>query len=327
MPALYKVWDTIVATDAEAMGWALFEQLCAVVLSLRLSVLVDHHRDLHPAGPAVVSASELLAGVHWAQGKGLPAALAFTRDHEPDPTTVGTVTHQWPLSAKAKATQPHLRVRLQTGYQVDLTSTACGVALVNAPSAPYADVFMPLRVQGQDKPVLLLLQCKWTNANKGITAATIWGEYKKCGDAWRRARLAEHFGSWIFVAVTSSPVEEELPTGALPLECGPSYLGCVSKANFRDFFGPTFASRAAISSRVDLDVNQMCQSDVQLALGVSSPAAAEIVRAREKARIRSASELLALVHEPKARERVGSVCSRKVLVFDKAEPEPDLDRV
>lgn len=207
LPALYKVWDTIVATDAEAMGWALFEQLCAVVLSLRLGVLADHHRDLHPAGPAVVSASELLAGVRWAQGKGLPAALAFTRDHEPDPTMVGTVTHQWPLSTKAKATQLALRVRLQTGYQVDLTSTACGVALVNAPSAPYADVFMPLRVQGQDKPVLLLLQCKWTNANKGITATTIWGEYKKCGDAWRRARLAKHFGSWIFVAVTSSPVE------------------------------------------------------------------------------------------------------------------------
>ena len=47
LPALHKVWDTIVATDAEAMGWAKFEQLCAVVLSLRLSVLADHFRDLH----------------------------------------------------------------------------------------------------------------------------------------------------------------------------------------------------------------------------------------------------------------------------------------
>ena len=118
--------------------------------------------------------------------------------------------------------------------------------------------------------------------------------------------------------MTSSPVDM-LPTAALPAEYGTSYLGCVSQANFRDFFGPTFASRAAISSRIDLDVNQLCLSDVQLTLGVSSPVAAEIVRAREKARIHSASELLALVSDPKVKQRVSSVCRRGVLKFEEEE--------
>lgn len=140
------------------------------MLSLCLSVLSAHYRkDLRSGapGPAIVPASELLAGVHWAHSGGL--ALVFALENEPDPA-VGTVTHQWPLSPQANAAQLRLLVHLETGPQVSLTYTACGMALVNAPNAPYADVIMPLHVQGQEKPALLLLQCKWTSATKRLTS-------------------------------------------------------------------------------------------------------------------------------------------------------------
>lgn len=249
---LKKLHELLYPPAEPALGWDKFEVFCARVMGLRVTVLGELQRS---RAELDTTAGALLAGVRWAWRA--PAVAIDLSDSERHglglsgnscaAPACSTMAHKWPSTAgstDAAATQLPRWVRLRDlDLRLDLCGGGCGVALVNAPSAPYADVVLSLKViMGANKPFLVLLQCKWHNATADL-ASVAAEEYGKCGAMWREHRLEEHFAGWALVIVTSANV------ATLPAKCsdyGDSYLGCVSRSEFTDFFGPTLAGRLGV---------------------------------------------------------------------------------
>ncbi len=266
---LQSFWSILCEPASPILGWDGFESVCAAFLSLRLNCF-------RRSSSLQVPLRQLLHGAQWVKSNAPPLLFQLQLPSASDDHIVrlsrrfpcGSVKFRAHASPLAKS---FLLKCAATNTVFDIrTEQAQGRCFVNAPGAPFADVVLSLWHDGSNKPYLVLLQQKFYKSTTVLCCSDIQKEYNKCATALHKCAMEGSFAGWTLVVITTAPTEDIAAYQRWSLLPN-TYLGVVSQANFSNFFGVAFASRAVFAAKLDRSLNSLCAADIQQLTGVTTP--------------------------------------------------------